>query len=84
MQTNVIQRQYDKVIALRYDRDPQSVVGDSLNRAVAHLEQEGLLRADDRLFAALDLGVGTGRFLEMLIRGLIGAFSPPDWTLPRR
>ncbi len=84
MQTNVIQRQYDEVIAARYDRDPQSVVGDSLNRAIAQLEQEGLLEADERPCAALDLGVGTGRFLEMLIRRADRRIQPAGLDLAEK
>jgi SAM-dependent methyltransferase len=63
MESSVIQRQYDEVIASRYDFDPQSVVGDSLDRAVTQIRRR--VRGDGPL-NVLDLGVGTGRFLEKL------------------
>jgi SAM-dependent methyltransferase len=61
MQSDVIQRQYDEVIASRYDFDPQSVIGDSLDRAVSQI-----CKQDREPLRVLDLGVGTGRFLEKL------------------
>jgi SAM-dependent methyltransferase len=65
MQTAVIQRQYDEIIASRYDFDPQSVIGDSLDRAVAQIKAN-LATGGDADLHVLDLGVGTGRFLEKL------------------
>ncbi|MHC4878333.1 MAG: class I SAM-dependent methyltransferase [Planctomycetota bacterium] len=66
MTTAEIQRQYDEVIAPHYDRDPLSVTTGSLARAVAQLKEAGCL--DGILPAAnvLDLGIGTGLFLEQL------------------
>jgi SAM-dependent methyltransferase len=66
MQSTVIQRQYDEVIASHYDLDPKSVIGDSLNRAVAQLRKQDLLDAGGVPLRVLDLGVGTGRFLQKL------------------
>ncbi|OAI54596.1 hypothetical protein AYO44_03380 [Planctomycetaceae bacterium SCGC AG-212-F19] len=68
MQTNAIQRQYDEVIAACYDRDPQAVIGHSLRRALDQLLRQGLLADDDGPLHVLDLGMGTGRFLETLTR----------------
>jgi ubiquinone/menaquinone biosynthesis C-methylase UbiE len=65
-ETNVIQRQYDEVIASRYDFDPQSVIGDSLDRAVAQIRRQQRYGLGDRPMNVLDLGIGTGRFLEKL------------------
>ena len=67
MESSVIQRQYDEVIASRYDFDPQSVIGNSLDRAILQIRrrQRAGDRDDDPL-NVLDLGVGTGRFLEKL------------------
>src|SRR5262249_29507178 len=70
MQTTVIQRQYDEIIASRYDFDPHSVIGDSLDRAVAQI-QGNLAAGGNEDLHVLDLGVGTGRFLEKL-RGAAG------------
>jgi SAM-dependent methyltransferase len=67
------QRQYDEIIAARYDFDPQSVIGASLDRAVAHIERHG---GQEPAWRALDLGVGTGRFLEKL-RGWAGPGLEP-------
>jgi SAM-dependent methyltransferase len=66
MQTAVIQRQYDEVIASHYDQDPKSVIGDSLDRALAQLRKQHFLGAGAAPLRVLDLGVGTGRFLQKL------------------
>jgi SAM-dependent methyltransferase len=66
MQANVIQRQYDEVIAPRYDFDPQSVIGDSLKRAIEQIQRRERDEFEDGPMNVLDLGVGTGRFLEKL------------------
>ncbi|HEY7309039.1 MAG TPA: class I SAM-dependent methyltransferase [Gemmataceae bacterium] len=66
MQANVIQRQYDEVIAPRYDFDPHSVIGDSLERALEQIQRLALDAGDEGPMNVLDLGVGTGRFLEQL------------------
>ncbi len=43
MESAVIQRQYDDVIAAQYDHDPQNTTSNSLDRALNHLEAEDLL-----------------------------------------
>src|SRR5271163_2528294 len=68
-----IQRQYDEIIASHYDFDPQSVTGDSLDRALDCIERHG---GGEPAWKALDLGVGTGRFLEKL-RGRAGQDLKP-------
>jgi SAM-dependent methyltransferase len=68
-----IQRQYDEIIASHYDFDPQAVIGDSLDRALSHIERHG---GSEPAWRALDLGVGTGRFLEKL-RGWAGQGLEP-------
>jgi ubiquinone/menaquinone biosynthesis C-methylase UbiE len=62
MQAEVIQRQYDEIIASHYDFDPQSVLGASLDRAMAQIKHQ----AGKEIERVLDLGMGTGRFLEKL------------------
>ncbi len=64
MQVHVIQRQYDEVIAPRYDFDPQSVIGDSLDLAIEQIRRQERDRDDGTSRYVLDLGVGTGRFFE--------------------
>ena len=66
METAVIQRQYDSVISLQYDQDPQFTTGRSLDRAIRHLNAEGLLSSDSQPLRVLDVGMGTGMFLEKL------------------
>jgi SAM-dependent methyltransferase len=65
MNSATIQRHYDEVIASHYDLDPQSVLGDSLERAVAHIQRHVMPAASAPL-RVLDVGMGTGRFLEKL------------------
>jgi SAM-dependent methyltransferase len=67
MQASVIRRQYDDVIAPHYDRDPQSVVGDSLDRAIAQIQATRLATSGHGPIKVLDIGMGTGRFLEKLV-----------------
>ena len=66
MQTTLIRRQYDEIIASRYDFDPQSMIGNTLERAIGQVERQ---LSDDGPLEVLDVGVGTGRFLEKLRAG---------------
>jgi len=68
MQTTLIRRQYDEIIASRYDFDPQSMIGDTLDRALAQLERQQYEKGPLKVF---DVGVGTGRFLEKLRAGRV-------------
>lgn len=70
MQANVIRRHYDEVIASHYDFDPQSVLADSYDRAIDQIRRQNNGRINGSL-SVLDLGVGTGMFLEKL-RGDVG------------
>src|SRR5262245_2143922 len=65
MKSQTIQRQYDEVIAPRYDLDPQSVIRPSLDRAAAQIQSQDLFGSDAPL-RVLDLGIGTGLFLAKL------------------
>jgi SAM-dependent methyltransferase len=66
MQASVIQRQYDDIIASHYDFDPQSVIGDSLHRAIQQIERHERTAGTRSPLNVLDLGVGTGQFLARL------------------
>lgn len=66
MESAVIQRQYDDVIAAQYDHDPQNTTSNSLNRALDHLEAAELLSGLLPAMKVLDIGMGTGMFLEKL------------------
>jgi len=66
MSIEAIQRQYNEVVAPHYDLDPQGVIGRSLQRAIAQLHQLRLLEDAPGRLQVLDVGMGTGRFLELL------------------
>ncbi len=68
MPSGTIQRQYDDVIASQYDRDPQNVTSDTLNRALWHLSDAGLFNPVLPPVKVLDIGMGTGMFLDKLRR----------------
>ena len=64
--TAAVRRQYDTIIADHYDRDPQGVIGGSLGLGLGQIVGEEVLGPALPPMRALDLGMGTGRFLEML------------------
>jgi SAM-dependent methyltransferase len=66
MQAAEIQKQYDHVIASQYDRDPQNTTGMTLDRAIDHLRAEGVLESLLPPMRVLDVGMGTGMFLQKL------------------
>jgi SAM-dependent methyltransferase len=66
MELALIQRHYDDVIAPHYDVDPQSVIGDSLDRALVQIQEQSLIDPGTTPLRVLDVGMGTGRFLEKL------------------
>lgn len=66
METTAIQRQYDCVIADQYDQDPLYVTGSSLDRAMSQLQNEELLIELLPALRVLDIGMGTGMFLQKL------------------
>jgi SAM-dependent methyltransferase len=68
MQSTVIQRQYDEIIASHYDVDSHAVLGDALDRALAQICGQPAFQEPGTL-GVLDLGIGTGRFLEKLRLG---------------
>jgi SAM-dependent methyltransferase len=71
MTSDTIQRQYDEVIASHYDLDPQSVTGDTLDRAAEQIRKQQLLHDRTARLRVYDIGMGTGMFLTRL-RALAG------------
>lgn len=69
MQT--VHRAYNEVVASHYDRDPKTLIGASLDRAIAQLTKRGLVGNGGGPLKVLDIGMGTGTFLAKL-RGLGG------------
>ena len=68
MSTATIQRQYDELIAENYDLDPQSITGNTLERALLQLSAQGCLDSVLPPLAVYDIGMGTGLFLDKLTR----------------
>jgi ubiquinone/menaquinone biosynthesis C-methylase UbiE len=66
MTTDTIQRQYDEVIASHYDLDPQSVTGNTLDRAAEQIRKQQLLGDGSARLRVYDVGMGTGMFLTRL------------------
>jgi SAM-dependent methyltransferase len=66
MTTDTIQRQYDEVIASHYDLDPQSVTGDTLDRAAEQIRTQRILGDLSTRLRVYDVGMGTGMFLTRL------------------
>jgi SAM-dependent methyltransferase len=66
MSTATIHRAYNDVVASHYDLDPQGVISRSLDCAVHQLQAEGLLGATRESLRVLDIGMGTGLFLDKL------------------
>src|SRR5262245_40087233 len=70
MSTTTVHHAYNDVVATHYDLDPQGVSGRALDRGVSQLKEDGVLDVDRELHV-LDVGMGTGLFLEKL-KGLAG------------
>ena len=71
MTNDTIQRQYDEVIASHYDLDPQSVTGNTLDRAAEQIRNQQILADASAPLRVYDVGMGTGMFLTRL-RALTG------------
>src|SRR5262245_64655192 len=76
MTTDTIQQQYDELIAPHYDLDPQSVTGDTLDRAAAQIRTQGLLEDRADRLRVYDVGMGTGMFLTRLMSLASGQIQP--------
>ena len=76
MSTTAVHHAYNDVVATHYDLDPQGVIGRSLDRGLAQMREEGLLDSDGEMHV-LDVGMGTGLFLEKLKRAAGGRVSLP-------
>ncbi len=84
MESAVIQRQYDDVIATQYDHDPQNTTGDSLDSALDHLAAAGLLSDVLPVMRVLDIGMGTGMFLAKLRERSQRAIEPYGIDISRQ
>ena len=74
MSTTEVHHAYNDVVATHYDLDPQGVIGRSLDRGIAQMKAEGLLRRQG--LQVLDIGMGTGLFLEKLQHAAGGRIVP--------
>lgn len=69
MSTAEVHHAYNDVVATHYDLDPLGVISRSLDLGIAQMRDEGLFSADEP-FRVLDIGMGTGLFLEKLGRAV--------------
>jgi hypothetical protein len=76
MTTDTIQQQYNELIAPHYDLDPQSVTGDTLDRAAEQIRTQGLLEDRADRLRVFDVGMGTGMFLTRLMSLASGQIQP--------
>ncbi len=66
MSTTTIHRAYNDVVASHYDRDPQGVIGRSLDLGIKQLQNSELFGPTKSSPQVLDVGMGTGLFLGKL------------------
>lgn len=66
MSTTTIHRAYNDVVASHYDRDPQGVIGRSLDLGIKQLQSSELFGPTKSSAQVLDVGMGTGLFLGKL------------------
>jgi SAM-dependent methyltransferase len=76
MHTDVIQRQYNDIIAPHYDEDPQSVTSDALERALGQILRRPPAGANGLPLRVFDVGTGTGLFLGKLKAGAGRSIEP--------
>ncbi|WP_165074711.1 class I SAM-dependent methyltransferase [Paludisphaera rhizosphaerae] len=74
MNTTAVHQAYNDVVATHYDLDPQGVIGRALDLGIGQMKAEGLLT--DRDLHVLDIGMGTGLFLEKLQQASEGRIIP--------
>ena len=84
MSTATIQRQYDDVIAENYDQDPQDLADLSLGHALEQLLTSGCLSGSIEPLRVLDVGMGTGLFLDKLKGVVEGEVAPFGLDLSER
>ena len=75
MSTTEVRHAYNDIVADHYDLDPQGLIGRSLDRGIAQMKDQGLLDVEGGL-QVLDIGMGTGLFLEKLNRAAGGRVVP--------
>ncbi|HYV37292.1 MAG TPA: class I SAM-dependent methyltransferase [Gemmataceae bacterium] len=76
MSTDTIKRQNNEVIALHYDRDPQSVAADTVDRAADQIQKQQLLEDRTERLRVYDVGMGTGSFLHRLMERATDQIQP--------
>ncbi|VEP15758.1 Methylase involved in ubiquinone/menaquinone biosynthesis [Hyella patelloides LEGE 07179] len=74
---NIIQRQYDEIIAPSFDMDARGIYASTYQKGIIQLQNTNLLQSKTPL-QVLDIGIGTGSFLEqvaLLCEGEINLFG---------
>ena len=72
---NIIQRQYDEIIAPNFDIDAKGIYASTYQKGIIQLQNTNLLQSKTPL-QVLDIGIGTGSFLEQIALLCEGEVSP--------
>ena len=72
---NIIQRQYDEIIAPNFDIDAKGIYASTYQKGIIQLQNTNLLQSKTPL-QVLDIGIGTGSFLEQIALLREGEVSP--------
>lgn len=62
---NIIQRQYDEIIAPNFDMDAKGIYASTYQKGITQIQNTNLLQSQTPL-QVLDIGIGTGSFLEKI------------------
>jgi len=62
---NIIQRQYDEIIAPNFDIDAKGIYASTYQKGITQIQNTNLLQSQTPL-QVLDIGIGTGSFLEKI------------------
>ncbi len=72
---NIIQRQYDEIIAPNFDIDAKGIYASTYQKGIIQLQNTNLILSKTPL-QVLDIGIGTGSFLEQIALLREGEVSP--------